>query len=604
MQSRPKWVRYSAALLICAVLVALKFVLHDISPGHARVLLMGVALSAYWGGIGPGLMATVIGAITNTFLFMPTDSEFNDHVVEVVSFLSVSAIVISLIHTLSKATNRARTLAEQRALFLANVSHEIRTPMNTIVGMTDLLSHNSLTSQQRESVQLIRRSTESLIRLVSDLLDFTKFSFSKNSLRPSQHHIQTRLEELFSSFRKSTQDLGLTLDLTMDPALSPIATLDWERFRQVVSNLLENAMKFSPPGTKIDVTVYRPAPDVLRFEVRDTGPGIPKSEQSRIFEAFVQLDSGPERKFGGTGLGLAISKQIIEAMDGQIGVDSQPGQGSRFWFEIPCPATDLVFQPGFNIGTELYPQLLGCKVLLAEDHAVNRRMIERLLGTLGIETKSVESGNRALELAAAEHFDLAILDCHMPGLDGYKTGRILREQHPTLPVVALTADGSNESLKACERAGFAEVLLKPVGIDTLKRMLARRIPATSHEEFQRRYLANLKKIEARSGKAFLEDLSRSFLNSTPSNISAIQQGIETKDFARVRERAHSLKSASAAIGARALTQIAVRIEKAPEETPIESFRALQSELQAEFARAEARLKGEFGPDLSDFTSNA
>ncbi len=383
---------------------------------------------------------------------------------------------------LEEARRQASAADQAKALFLTNMSHELRTPLNGIVGMLPVLEDTKLDAEQSSYVEIISQSATALLRLIDEVLEVTELETGAVTLNLRATDLRATLLRVATMMTNAARSKGLRIDLDTGDEPMPLLLCDATRLRQVVGRLVSNAIEFSETGPiKIRLRCHPLDPDhlIARFEVLDHGIGVAPELQEKIFGLFTQGDSSYRRTHGGAGLGLAICKEWIERMDGRIGVLSKPGDGACFWFEVPLqvapPKQPTPAPPLENVFADNgQNQIAETRILIVDDHSLDRLVLQRLLERMGCHPTAVASGEEALQMLEVETFALILMDCHMPGMDGATTTSAVRRSPGTVantPIVALTAAATAADHQAALAAGMNDYLTKPVNAEALARVV-------------------------------------------------------------------------------------------------------------------------------------
>ncbi len=350
---------------------------------------------------------------------------------------------------------------------LATLSHELRTPLNGILGMAGLLLSRNLGTTERDYVEVIKQSGETLMALTDAVLDFSKIEANRLELETAELNPRKAVEEALRIIQVSADRKELSLMTEIDEDVPSVIKGDALRLRQVLLNLLSNAVKFTAAGTitvRLDLSKNAAGHAALRFTVTDGGIGISPEGQARLFQPFSQADPSISRRFGGTGLGLAICKRLVELMGGSLGVRSELDAGSAFWFTVPAKAASapVSILPYSRLQTENRQSCTEAHILLVEDNPVNQRVGAMTLGELGYSVTVVDDGSKAVRAVAEGSYDLVLMDCQMPGMDGYAATRAIRRSGTQVPIVAMTANASAQDREACLVSGMNDYLSKPM----------------------------------------------------------------------------------------------------------------------------------------------
>ena len=478
-----------------------------------------------------------------------------------------------------KRAEEALRLAHQQALaasrmkseFMANVSHEIRTPLNGVIGLTELLADTPLSQEQRDYVDALHTSGHALLSVIEQVLDFSKLEAGKVELATEPFKPAALIGRAMTIVTPAATDKELALSSVTAPEVPVLLRGDPARILGVLTNLLGNAVKFTGRGGKVGIELAAdPAsPQLLRFAVSDTGIGIEPELRERIFQPFSQADASTSRRFGGTGLGLTIAKQLVELMGGTIGLDSTPGTGSTFFFQIPCEAItegemasgSALRDAGSRLSDHHEP---GLPILLAEDDRVNRLVAERLLSRAGYRVEIACDGQEAVALSTAREYRLIFMDCQMPGLDGYQATRAIRcseqghDGRRHVPIVAMTAHAMSGDREKCLASGMDDYIAKPLRHQEIERVLAR-FPDSERaaDSVQLVDLAIVSDVLADGGAE--EGLLTMFVEQSRIRLENLRAAVQASDTQRVAQIAHSLHGSCATFGATAMAAAARRL---------------------------------------------
>jgi signal transduction histidine kinase/DNA-binding NarL/FixJ family response regulator len=533
-----------------------------------------------------------------------------------------------LIGELAEARDRAEASARAKSDFLATMSHEIRTPMNGVLGMAELLAKTPLNASQQGYVDSLHKSGQVLLNLINDILDVSKIESGKFELGDEAFGLHALMDGMEQMFAARAAEKGLTLTFRTTPAVDRAYSADPTRLQQILMNLIGNAIKFTErgevrvtaeadPESPLDTGTFNTKETRVRFTVADTGTGIPADKLNTIFGAFDQADGSRTRRYGGTGLGLHIARKLAGLMGGDIDVTSEEGAGSTFIVRLPLahaehPAAvrelppsrtyqlsgaSLGFEHPSDSSSEAAPAPVERRrpsVLLAEDNPVNQQVAEVMLNKLGCEVVTVANGEDALYsvVSAPDRFDLVLMDCDMPTMDGFDATRRLRERGFTperLPIIALTASAMAGDRQRCIAAGMTGYVSKPVSQGDLEEVLRDLPPerggggantapvsaeVTSHKADATKVadvldaatVAQLRGLQQPGAPNVFEQLAERFVASSEKHLEQLETAARDNDPATIRRAAHSLKSSSASVGATTLAEHFARIEAAGVDT--------------------------------------
>ncbi|QDK36859.1 ATP-binding protein [Bdellovibrio sp. NC01] len=473
---------------------------------------------------------------------------------------------------LEAANKKSQEMLKLKSSFLANMSHEIRTPLNGIIGMSKLLEHSPLNDRQMEYVETIKTSSASLLSLINDILDFSKIESGKFQLEETNFELASLLKSTVSIVEYSAKAKNLEIILDVQEEVPEFYTGDPLRIRQILLNLLNNAIKFSDQGPillRVSKQEYEDHSSAkLLFEVIDRGVGFDHETRAKLFQSFSQGDNSMSRRYGGTGLGLAISKQIVEMMNGTIDAESVAGQGSRFFFSLTLKIAkyDHSIQSISSISSV---KPLQAHILVAEDNRINQKVAEEMLGLMGCTCKVVENGQLAIQILQNEDFDLILMDAQMPIMDGYEATRAIRQgqagtANKAIPILATTANAIKGDIELCLEAGMNDYISKPIAFNDLafkiEKWIARGRSAIDE--------ITVKKLKAQAGahsEKFFKELVEIFAEDAPEAVSKMRIHLDSKNFEAIPPIAHTLKSSAAILGALRLKDLAERVERSKTE---------------------------------------
>ncbi len=377
---------------------------------------------------------------------------------------------------------------ETKSEFLSSLNREIRTPLNAIIGFCDILLDEALTNEQCDYVGTIRKSGEHVLELINDMLDFSRIEAGQMDVQEIDCSLEKLLARVESLMRSKADEKGLDFSIKKDNEVPLLIRTDPSHLTQCLINLIGNSIKFTSSGhvfVNVSLEEVSGRPNI-RFDVEDTGMGIPPEKQERVFELFTQADRDISRRFGGTGLGLAITKQLAELVGGGIVMTSEEGKGTVFSLIIPANVVvrnkseqdgDTAWQESVQEESHLNHVSFRGSVLVAEDALTNQVLMKSLLSRMGLEVSLAEDGEEALEKAGNEKYDLIIMDMQMPKMDGYEVTRKLRSDGCSTPIVALTANAARGDDEKCINAGCTDYIAKPVYKKLLVEVLARYLPS-------------------------------------------------------------------------------------------------------------------------------
>ena len=581
-----------------------------IQMNEAGAVIIGVYLFVTFGNgfrYGrPYLHASQALSIAGFCLVIAMSEYWQSHLTLSLGLMLASIVLPFYVGVLAQRITEAKRKADEanqaKGRFLANMSHEMRTPLNGVIAMADVLRETPLSESQREIVETMTTSAHLLLAQIEDVLDLAKIEAGRVGIESRPYEPSRLLPATVKVILPQARYKGLAVNVDIAPELSGWVLGDAHHLRQVVLNLLANAVKFTERG-EVCLKAFpaiRGDAAIMRVEVRDTGVGIPQSKQAEIFEPFTQADDSVTRVYGGTGLGTTIARHLVMLMGGTIGVDSTVGVGSVFWIELPLVRTEA---QGLDLSEELATvrtpsahalaatqpanvhKLRGARILVAEDNPTNQRVAQLILESGGHSVTVVENGEKALDLLERGGFDLALFDLSMPLVSGVEALKLYRFTTPNpIPVLILSANVTTEAIDECHRAGAAEFMPKPLRASLLLDAIERHLssdrerapprPQTQQDErpalsvvdvptFDPNVLEDLNRLSR--DPTFVDRLLRGFHSDTERLQRQILDSLVQRKYELVKDAAHALKGGSASVGATQLTQLATRLEKSTHE---------------------------------------
>ncbi len=501
------------------------------------------------------------------------------------------------------------------AQIMANLTHEVRTPMNGIIGMTGLLLEGSLAPTQRDLALAVQKSAEALMRVLGDLLDFSVIESGRLRLYETDFDLRELLVEVINAHRERAEAKGITLRVEFPDGLPDRMHADAARLRQVLANLIDNAIKFTPHGdvcVRASTSTTADVVRLMRVAVTDSGIGISRATQAELFKPFMQADVSNTRRHGGMGLGLAVARRLVEHMGGRIGVETQPGEGATFWIELPLVAGGEVAVPP-PVPAPAAPAPGACHLLIVDDNGANCTTLQRELARGGHSCDIARDGSSALSMLGLRPYDAVLMDAQMPVLTGIEAARRIRDGRvpgvsAQMPIIGMVAYGRDDDRRLCEEAGMDAVLEKPLVLDRVQPLITRMglpsslrggtapgfsstasPPARRTLVLEETQLEHLRALQDDEQPEFVAELIDLFLTETPRRLSELSLALGASDLGLAARTAHTVKGASATFGGRELQARCAELEKLASGGRLAEARAAARELERAYERLASAL---------------